>query len=496
MNSPFPLNDGGLFFTMTQELIVNGFRLPMFSSYNQLQIPYVYPPLSFYLTGLLSIAFDWNLLDIFRFMPVVFSLLAILAFFFLVRTIEKDEVVTGLSVLIFSLLPSAFEWLIMGGGITRAPAFFFSLLAIRSMYLLFTRKKSLDIFLTAIFSALTILFHPEAAIHTLAAALVFFIVFGRNKSGFLRSIAVIAYTMIFTSPWWLTIITRHGFKPFLTAGSTGFYNLSSYISFFTFNLTNESGVSSIAVLGLLGLFIYLSQKKLLFPFWLMATFLIEPRSAPLHISTPLTVMAATTLISITRNFDKRCKDIRGPNGEISPFQSFISKSLLVLLLIQWNISAISKAVEVISESTIKQADLDAIAWVKANTDEDSSFLILTGLRPFRDPVSEWFPALSQRSSIATVQGYEWKSDINFDEVLLNSNALQKCLFQDLECIASWLKQTNSNYDYVIIRKFSASLVNQDGFETDLLKQIIKNYPPHLMAFTNDEISIYRNSGLP
>jgi len=59
-----------------------------------------------------------------------------------------------------------------------------------------------------------------------------------------------------------------------------------------------------------------------------------------------------------------------------------------------------------------------------------------------------------------------------------------------------LKQTNSNYDYVIIRKFSASLVNQDGFETDLLKQIIKNYPPHLMAFTNDEISIYRNSGLP
>src|SRR5258706_15648964 len=44
----FPLNDGGLFYVMAQDIARSGYALPAFSSYNGIHMPFVYPPLGFY----------------------------------------------------------------------------------------------------------------------------------------------------------------------------------------------------------------------------------------------------------------------------------------------------------------------------------------------------------------------------------------------------------------------------------------------------------------
>ena len=44
LTSSFPLNDGGLFYTMVQDLQENGYRIPETTRYNQLNLPYAYPP--------------------------------------------------------------------------------------------------------------------------------------------------------------------------------------------------------------------------------------------------------------------------------------------------------------------------------------------------------------------------------------------------------------------------------------------------------------------
>src|SRR5512143_1715660 len=49
----FPINDGGMFYTMVQDLIANHFRLPAYTTYNLSSIPYLYPPLGFYLIAVL-----------------------------------------------------------------------------------------------------------------------------------------------------------------------------------------------------------------------------------------------------------------------------------------------------------------------------------------------------------------------------------------------------------------------------------------------------------
>jgi hypothetical protein len=44
VNSNFPLNDGGMFYTMINELVAHDFNLPVFTSYNHNNIPFTITP--------------------------------------------------------------------------------------------------------------------------------------------------------------------------------------------------------------------------------------------------------------------------------------------------------------------------------------------------------------------------------------------------------------------------------------------------------------------
>jgi hypothetical protein len=52
--SHFPLNDGGLFYTMTQDILDHDFSIPVYTSYNGNVIPFGYPPFAFYLLALIQ----------------------------------------------------------------------------------------------------------------------------------------------------------------------------------------------------------------------------------------------------------------------------------------------------------------------------------------------------------------------------------------------------------------------------------------------------------
>jgi uncharacterized membrane protein len=163
IRADFPRNDGGLFYVMVKDLIANDYRLPKNTSYDYAQLPYVYPPLSFYLAALLADIFRFSLLEIERWLPFFFSLSSILAFGLLARTILGSNFQAALSMLAFALLPTAFDRLIMGGGLARAPGLFFCLLSLNWIYKLFFTKSRQFIVPAVIFSTLTVLTHPQYA---------------------------------------------------------------------------------------------------------------------------------------------------------------------------------------------------------------------------------------------------------------------------------------------------------------------------------------------
>src|SRR5262245_29141838 len=157
MLAGFPINDGGMFAVMMDDLKANHYRLPEFTTYNYLNIPYAYPPLGFYLGRITADLVGWDALQVVRWLPAFFASLSIAAFYLLARRLFKDAYYAAVSTLFFALMPRELSWFVMGAGLTRSPAQFFMLLALASLIHLNEKNSRVDVFLTGLFSGLAIL---------------------------------------------------------------------------------------------------------------------------------------------------------------------------------------------------------------------------------------------------------------------------------------------------------------------------------------------------
>lgn len=469
----FPLNDGGMFYVMIQDLLANHFHLPLFTTYNHLNIPYAYPPLGFYLAAGLNYFFKINLLDVLRIVPAIFATLSIFAFFLLAHKLTRNKFQLILALLIFAFMPASFDWIIMGGGISRAMAFFFSLLDLYFIYLLFTTQKPMNTLWVALFSSLVILSHPESAIHTAAGALVFFLFLGRSKKNFLRSLFVVGLILIFTSPWWLHVVKNFGLSPVFSAAKTGLYSLNQIPRLFHFDFTAEYGVKISGALSLIGLFWYIQKKKYFIPVWVAFNFLIEPRSATLYLTTSMALLASFALQNIFVAFigNQTSVDADENDDPNKYLNGLVVGALFIILCTQWIYSSFSTSQTVKENTLLSQEDRTAFAWIKENTPPQSSFLILSNKSPLIDQISEWFPALSERNSVATIQGYEWLSAYDFNAIRYESSNAQKCFSGDFACITTWLDKNQKQIDYIYVHNpaFSDSSDGSAKYQYSTLK---------------------------
>jgi hypothetical protein len=486
----FPLNDGGMFYTMTRDLIANGFEVPAFTTYNNLSIPFAYPPLQFYVAGLLSTLFKWELLDIFRLLPAIVCCMTIPAFFLLARELLHNDLHTSLATLIFAFIPASFDWLIMGGGITRAPAFLFALLALTCIYKLYTLSQKRYIFLSALLASLAVLSHPETALHTAASALMFFLFFGRNKAGIIRSLIVAVLVLVFTAFWWLPVLVTHGLTPFLAAGSTGWHNILSVFNLLFANQLSEYQITPITVLYLIGLFIHLAQRKFFLPVWFFVIFIAEPRSAPLFLSPVIAIFASYTLIQLMNLLNGLEKKPGSETDLNILFSGTTGKILFAIFFAQWVFSAYATVINLSQAYFLGEHEMQAFTWVRENTPYDSRFLVITGNAPLTDPASEWFPTLTGRTSQGTAQGHEWIMSDDFQAVLQRSLDLQLCANQAPECLAAWSENNSLLYDYLFI-EINTSRLNSSGESFPyVLSQLLLDSADYRALYNSDGIMVF------
>ncbi len=295
----FPLNDGGLFYKMNIDIQANHFTLPMYTSYNNAHLPFAYPPFSFYLYALISEVTDISVIKLMQFLPSIISALTIPAFFLLAREILDTNEQAMFSVIVFAFIPRAFEWLIMGGGVTRSLGFLFTILAIRQYILLISSPSTSNFIQTPLLSGLVILTHPEASVHLIISLAFIFVWKSRTIQGLKQTSIVLLGASVISAPWWGTIITRYGIDPFfaaITASSQDSYNLiTRIIILFRFNFTDEPYLSLISGLGLIGMFALLAKHKPALPIWFCLFQMIEPRGGPLNMMIPLSMFAGVAL---------------------------------------------------------------------------------------------------------------------------------------------------------------------------------------------------------
>lgn len=477
----FPLNDGGLFYAMIETLHASHFVLPVNFFYNGTFIPFSYPPLGFYLTDLVAALTHQPILDVMRWLPPLISTITIPAFYLLSRHLLPSQNGAALATFAFAFLPRAFSWLIMGGGVTRSLGFLFAILTLACAYQLFTAPHPRLIIWTSLWSALTVLTHPEAAAQTAFAAILFLLFFDRTRSGFLHACTTGGLTLLLTAPWWTLMLARYGLEPFLAAAQATGDDRSDLINLvlrfvlpFRFEFAEEALLPIISVFGLLGLFSALGKRNWFLPVWLVSAHLFEPRSAPLFMTIPLAMLAAHTLSDIILPY------LNSGSKRIIP-------AFLGLLLAYVFTSASLVPSNIAGNISLQPADRETMNWIKENTPNDSVFIVLTGQLPLRDPVSEWFPILTARISAATVFGCEWIKEPSFASRVEDYNSLQACLYSDSNCLLSWENQSNIEFTFILIRKSPSSTPLQINLDSD------GNYS---LVFQTPEISIYEKKITP
>jgi hypothetical protein len=177
-------------------------------------------------------------------------------------------------------------------------------------------------------------------------------------------------------------------------------------------------------------------------------FFVEGRSAAGPAAIPLAMLAAIGLVDVVLAAIQRPAEMDAKQSDQIPA---VERNILIYLVLYLIFSAYQFGYQ-LSNAKLYPPDRDAMEWVNRNTSADSRFLVLTGTTSVScDSVLEWFPALTGRQSIFTVQGREWTEGPNFNNYILSTYPAQKCLASgDVSCLDSAVSR--ASYDYIYLSR--------------------------------------------
>jgi hypothetical protein len=486
----FPYNDGGLFYTLVNELVANGFRLPAFSAYNATHLPVVYPPLAFYLAGLINILFGVSVIELQRWLPLIFSVLTIPAFAWLSIVILKNSPAAALATLAFALLPNSADRLLMGGGLTRAPGFFFALIGLACIYRLFESDSDSShwrhLLLAILFSALTVLTHPVYTWFVAYSSAVFFLYSRPKRRNLWSAFEVAAGVLLVSAPWWVYLLHTHGLGPVLVAFqsrnlSTIAGPLLSILQLSTFDLSREFFLEILGVLSLAGLVFSLYERKTFWLVWLLVIFIFE-RTSPVALAVvPLAMLSGLASARLLA---------AGQPALGNPYQRrFIQIGVTILVFYCLVSSFLS-----FSSQALTPAVRSAMGWTNRNSAPQSRFLILTANPWWDDPSTEWFPALADRTSLTTVQGYEWTSPSQFAERVSRYDAVRDCLHSiQADCLMQWSAGQQAAFDYIFVPILPPAR-GQPALENTPLVQALRQSPGYQLVSEQAGALIFKPAG--
>lgn len=491
-----PLNDGGLFYRMTEDLIANGFRIPSLTTYNGGGIPFAYPPLGLDLLGVLHLVSGVHLLELMRWLPALFSVLTIPAFYLLARSLIRRDDQAALATLIFALIPRSHEWILMGGGVTRAPGMLFALLTLAQTPRLLERPawgKAVALGLTL---GLVILSHLEMAWFAAFSLLLIVALRGRGAPGLAHVAVAFAIAALAGGAWWIPVVSHHGFSPLLQAAMTGGHTPTSTAAILT-NFTGEPFYGFFLLLGLLGGLREVCRRKFLLPIWLLLIILLDPRAAGTDASIPLGMLAAIAILEIVvpslclsererPMAGDRCGQGKGDPGTLPHAYAVAAVTVAAYGLFASMLAPFLPSSAV--RTTLRPGELEAAGWINANLPANGRILVVSGREAWEeDPLSEWLPALTDQVSLATPQGKEWLGGLR--EAAERHRDLQRCAALGVDCLRDWLVDGDVRFDYLLVARYLA----ESPVQTMALQEGLARSGEYAVLFSNPHTILYSHS---
>lgn len=450
----FPINDGGMFAVMIRDLRANQLSLPIFTTYNDLHIPFAYPPLGFYLGALFELL-GMSELQVMLWLPAFLTVATLPLFYLLAFELLDNRPRAAAATIFFALAPGNYVWYVMGGGLTRALGAAFFILALYFVHRSFKEAGWRSAIFATLFCALTVLSHPQYALLTAMGSAVFWLFSGRARITTLRAFVVASGTLALTSPWWAIVIWRHGVDVFLYLGQSG--DLKTALSMLLGGLILRQTIIPIAtIFWLLGLGWAVYKRRVDLLLWGFLPYFIDQRSAPIATAFLYPMLAAYGAMDVLPaliDWLRSRKWIFASDDTLFNQRAFSTGLLAVIFYL---FIECFFYVDVIRSVTLPDSARSMMTWAKEKTSARDNFLILTGNTDvMTDAVQEWFPALSGRHSVTTLQGLEWTLRKDFVIHWRQLAALQNC--HNMSCIDFWTQKMELKYTYIIVDKSAFSV---------------------------------------
>ena len=383
----------------------------------------------------------------------------------------------------------------MGGGLTRALGALFAILVIYFAIRMFQEKSDKMLAGTILMGALTIYSHPEWALQAATAGILVWWYFGRSKAGTIRALEAALGIIVLTAAWWAIVAARHGMGIFLMASQTPQGRL---LFWWPLASMSFSGATNILVvgLGLIAIFICLKNKEYFLPVWVVACFLIDLRSAGHVIPIPMALLATITLSDLIFPWFLAPKPTPAGTGVAPDWTVALSnrlcQSLLAYLFIAMLIGSFSSVSNLAGFNTLQVQERHAMDWVRANTPTDSRFVVIGWVdSPWVSPLTEWFPALTGRYSMTTVQGREWLSgNQNITPWINTFEDIQSCVYQTISCLEEWSGSHDEPFNYIYISLHDPNGAS-NAIRLNSLYLSLSTSPNYELVFNEATVKIYR-----
>lgn len=477
----FPINDGGMFASMINDLQVNHFIPPLYTSYNNLHIPFAYPPLAFYIGAILKSIFNISEIEILRWLPALLNTLCIPIFYFLAKEILNNKTKGAIATFAFALTPHLNTWLSAGGGLTRNFGVIFLIVTLLFSWKLFVKNETKAIWGLIFSGSLVILSHTESTVFAISLPILIWAVKSRTIKTAMQALGVAFGVILIAGPWYGFVISHHGINPLLSALQTGSQSFWSVLRLINVDIiTEEPYLDVLGVIGILGIIFLISKKDYFIPIMLATIYLIQPRSAHTVGNIPLAMASGVFIV-----------DALMPIFHSSSITLNRGNRVLVSILIPYILVNSIYHSYMLSQHHVSTNEQNTMQWVAKNTPENSNFLIITNeTDPMCDSTSEWFPYLTKRTNLTTLQGREWLSDKNFNEFIGQRNMLQTC--QDLECLNKSIKYFGTP-DYIYLSLNSPTNLCQSSNATNKspsISSVLENSSFYIQVFKSPDAMIF------
>ncbi len=428
-----PLGMGGLYHLFAREILRHGFALPEHIPYYTLNgLPFAYPPLAFYLQAVLLSCLPVSTFALVNLLPPLFSTLTVGLFFFLAREFFPQRRAL-LATAVYALLPAAFLEHLPGEGLVESLGTALFIAGVWALVRLNRRPGWPASAWLGLFIGLSIATSPGGAYGLAVSVAILWLLHAggrRSPPGYL--LLAVGIGLALSAPYWLTVSLRYGPAIFLRTFSR---QHTGWVALFLAKLgllTEQSlPLSPWGVLALLGLAVLLARREWALPLWCVLVYAI-PREYGYLVAVPLALLATYGLTDLV------LPGAAGP-GELSR-RSRLAPALVLFILFTWGtVRAYAWGADLARKANlVTTEEMAMMAWIRDHTPRLATFLVIG------DEI-EWFPVLTERTTLNVVWGSEWVED---EGVFRLDAELSRCLSP--ECCFEVAKKYGLSPDYLYL----------------------------------------------